>query len=64
MDYDDHYTTAQGEYWSFASMNITQKIIYICNNVWIVLNILTLTYLGFKMYKLLQHTIKIHSNKI
>ena len=40
MGYDDFYDSSKGEYWSLASMNLTEKIIYICYNIWIVLNII------------------------
>ena len=55
MGYDDHYNTSKGEYFSLASMNTTEKMLYICYNTWIILNIIglicILIYIGRKMYK-------------
>lgn len=50
MGYDDNYDSSEGEYWSFASMDMNEKIIYICYNVWIVLNIIGFIYIGRKIY--------------
>ena len=38
MNYDDSYQESQGEYWSLASMDTRDKIIYISFNAWQVLN--------------------------
>lgn len=51
MGYDDNYDSSKGEYWSLASMNKTERIIYICYNAWIVLNLIGLIYIGYKIYK-------------
>ena len=51
MGYDDTYDSSKGEYWSLASMNLSEKIIYICYNVWIILNIIGLIFVGRKIYK-------------
>ena len=51
MGYDDSYDSSKGEYWSLASMNTTEKIIYICSNAWIILNIIGLVYIGRKIYR-------------
>lgn len=51
MGYDDSYDSSKGEYWSLASMNSTEKIIYICYNAWIILNIVGLVYIGRKIYR-------------
>jgi hypothetical protein len=51
MNYDDFYDSSKGEYWSLESMNSTEKIVYICYNAWIVLNIIGLLYIGRKIYK-------------
>jgi hypothetical protein len=51
MGYDDSYDSSKGEYWSLASMNSTEKIIYICYNSWIILNIIGLAYIGRKIYR-------------
>lgn len=47
MDYDDFYDPSKGEYWSLASMNTTQKAVYISFQVWQILNILTAIYLAY-----------------
>ena len=51
MGYDDNYDSSKGEYWSLASMNTTEKIIYICYNAWIILNIIVLAYIARKIYR-------------
>lgn len=51
MGYDDNYDSSKGEYWSLASMNSTEKIIYFCYNGWIVLNIIAFAYLAWRIYK-------------
>ena len=51
MGYDDSYDSSKGEYWSLASMNLTEKLIYICYNAWIILNIIGLVYIGRKIYR-------------
>lgn len=51
MGYDDSYDSSKGEYRSLASMNTIEKIIYICYNAWIVLNIIGLGYIGRKIYR-------------
>lgn len=61
MDYDDNYETSKGPEWSLASMNDSEKVIYIGYNLWSILNILALLYLGFRIYKLVQRTLKNNS---
>lgn len=51
MGYDDNYDSLKGEYWSLASMNTTEKILYFSYNLWIILNIIAIIYLGKKVYK-------------
>ena len=51
MGYDDNYDSSKGEYWSLASMNTTEKILYFSYNLWIILNIIAIIYLGKKVYK-------------
>ena len=51
MGYDDSYDISKGEYWSLSSMNSKEKLIYICYNGWIVLNIIVLVYIIRKIYK-------------
>jgi hypothetical protein len=58
MNYDDFYDSSKGEYWSLASMNSTEKVIYICYNAWVVLNIVGLLYIGYKIYRKLSESKK------
>lgn len=51
MGYDDNYDSSEGEYWSLASMNTSEKIIYICYNSWTILNIIGLAYFCWKVYE-------------
>lgn len=55
MGYDDNYNSSKGEYWSFASMRLTEKIIYISYNVWVAINIASLAFIAFKLYKQKSH---------
>lgn len=54
MGYDDNYDSSKGEYWSLVSMNTTEKILYISYNLWILLNIIAIIYIGKKVYKWLK----------
>ena len=58
MNYDDFYDSSKGEYWSLASMNSTEKAVYIFYNVWIVINIIGLIYIGYKIYGKIRETKK------
>jgi len=58
MNYDDFYDSSKGEYWSLASMNPTEKVVYICYNIWVVLNIIGLLYIGYKIYRNLSESKK------
>jgi hypothetical protein len=52
MNYEDFYDDSKGEYWSLASMTTSQKITYICYNLWILLNIALIVYIiGRKIIK-------------
>jgi hypothetical protein len=51
MGYDDNYDNSEGECWSLASMHTSEKIIYICYNSWIILNIIVLAYFCWKIYE-------------
>lgn len=51
MGYDDHYDSTKGEYWSLASMNRNEKIIYISYQVWIVLNFVGGGYLLWRVLR-------------
>ena len=55
MTYDDFYDESKGEYWSLASMNSKEKIIYIAYNLWIFLNIIGIVFLGIKTYKRIKY---------
>lgn len=51
MSYDDNYDSSKGEYWSLASMNSTEKIIYLAFQTWNVISIIGLIYIGHRFYK-------------
>lgn len=51
MDYDDNYDSSKGEYWSLASMNKWQLFFYLLLQLWNVLNIIGLIFIGRKIYK-------------
>lgn len=56
MNYDDFYDSSKGEYWSLASMNMQEKLIYISFNVWIFLNVIGIIYLIWRIYKRKQYS--------
>ena len=51
MDYDDNYDSSKGEYWSLGSMNKLQLVFYFLLQLWNLLNILGIIYVGRKIYK-------------
>jgi hypothetical protein len=51
MDYDDNYDSSKGEYWSLESMNRQQLLYYLLLQLWHLLNIIGITFLGRKIYK-------------
>ncbi|MDP3681485.1 MAG: hypothetical protein Q8R22_11700 [Flavobacterium sp.] len=51
MDYDDNYDSSKGEYWSLVSMNNQQLIFYFALQLWNILNIIGLIFIGRKIYK-------------
>ncbi len=51
MGYDDNYNSSKGEYWSLASMNSTEKIIYLVLQSWNIINIIGVFYIGHRLYK-------------
>jgi hypothetical protein len=51
MDYDDNYDSSKGEYWSLGSMNKFQLLFYFLLELWNLLNILGIIYVGQKIYK-------------
>lgn len=54
MNYDDFYTEDKGEYWSLASMTTSEKITYIGLNVWHVINVLGIVYIGYRLTRKLK----------
>ena len=55
MGYDDNYDSSKGEYWSLASMNSTEKIIYFALQAWNVTNIIGVLYIGRRLYKRIKY---------
>jgi hypothetical protein len=51
MDYDDNYDSSKGEYWSLGSMNKLQLVFYFLLQLWNLLNILGIIYVGRKIYR-------------
>ncbi len=51
MDYDDNYNSSKGEYWSLASMNKRQLTFYFALQLWNIINIIGLMFIGRKIYK-------------
>lgn len=54
MDYDDNYDSSKGEYWSLASMNTWQLFFYLLLQLWNILNIIGIIFIGRKIYKRLK----------
>lgn len=55
MGYDDNYDSSKGVYWSLASMNSTEKIIYFALQTWNVINIIGVLYIGRRLYKRIKY---------
>jgi hypothetical protein len=51
MGYDDFYDESQGEYFSFSSMEMKYKVVYVFSNFWLILNGILLLYFLFNLYK-------------
>jgi hypothetical protein len=51
MGYDDNFDSSKGEYWSLASMNSTEKIIYFALQTWNVINIIGVIYIVHRLYR-------------
>jgi hypothetical protein len=51
MDYDDNYDISKGEYWSLQSMNNRQLIFYFLLQLWHILNVIALIFIGIKIFK-------------
>ena len=55
MDYDDNYDSSKGEYWSLSSMNKWQLIFYFLLQLWNIINIFGLIFIGRKIYKRIKY---------
>ncbi|GAA3930847.1 hypothetical protein GCM10022406_15200 [Hymenobacter algoricola] len=55
MGYDDNYDSSKGEYWSLASMNSTEKLLYFALQVWNILNIIGVFFIGHRLYKRIKY---------
>ena len=55
MDYDDNYDSSKGEYWSLVSMNNRQLIFYFALQLWNILNIIGIIFIGRKIYKRIKY---------
>ncbi len=51
MQYDDFYNESKGEYWSWESMNMQEKLCTLALDFWVIVNIIALIYIGFAIYK-------------
>ena len=52
MGYDDNWNSSKGEYWSWNSMNATERLIYICYIIWNIINVIGVVYFIRKIYRL------------
>ena len=55
MGYDDNYDSSKGEYWSLESMNSTEKLIYFALQVWNILNLIGVFFIGHRLYKRIKY---------
>ena len=55
MGYDDNYDSSNGEYWSLASMNSTERFIYFALQTWNIINIIAVLYIGRRLYKRIKY---------
>lgn len=51
MSYDDNYDASKGEYWSWKSMSTFDRYAYVALNLWHVVNVIIVVYVGYKIYK-------------
>ena len=51
MDYDDNWDESKGEYWSLKSINTIQLIFFFALQLWNLINIIVIFYIGRKIYK-------------
>lgn len=54
MNYEDNYDSSKGEFWSWASMNSTDRIIFIGYTSWNVLNWIGILYFVRKIIRKLK----------
>ena len=50
MGYDDNWDSSKGEYWSWASMNSNERVIYVCYITWNIVSIVGVIYFIRKFY--------------
>ena len=55
MGYDDNYNISKGEYWSLASMNSTEKVLYYAFHLWNIINIAGVVCIGYRIYKIFKN---------
>jgi hypothetical protein len=51
MNYEDFYDESEGEYWSLASMTISEKATYIGLHVWYGVNVISIAYVTYKIIR-------------
>ncbi|WP_316785386.1 hypothetical protein [Pedobacter frigiditerrae] len=51
MSYEDTYTPSKGEYYSWASMSDFDKALVIGFNIWNIVNVIAILYIGYFVYK-------------
>lgn len=51
MSYDDNYDASKGEYWSWRSMSAFDRYAFAALNLWHVVNIIAVAYVGYKIYR-------------
>lgn len=56
MSYEDRFDESKGEFWSLASMDAREKIIYISYKGWMVLNAIGIFYILYIVYKRIKST--------
>ena len=55
MGYDDNYNSSKGGYWILASMNLTEKLIYLALQSWNIINVIGVFYIGHRLYKRIKY---------
>lgn len=58
MNYEDHYGGTNGEEWTLASMNSSEKLFFISYIIWFILNWIIIIYIAIKTFKYLILKIK------